>query len=753
MNTKFIYSVLKLVIIFFILIFSSCDVVKNIPNGKYLVDEVSLEIDNKNIKKAELSPFIRQEPNDPKFAVGIYDWVGDSKSWFKKTIGRMGQPPVIYEDRARRQSMNEMTIEMKNKGYLNAKVESVVDTVNKRAKIKYFVTSNEPYLINDYQININDFKIDSILERRNKRNRSIVKPGDIFDMYKLEEERNNVSSSLRNRGYYTTTTDNLHYLADTTLKSNQANVSLILKDGVELKPYKINKVSIYSGFDPLYRQNYHIKDSVIVKGINIYYDSTYFLRPKVIEGNIFVHPGQLFSAAQTTRTYSYLNALNCISRTNIEYEETTLNDSAYLNCKIYLTPGNIHGIQTGLEGTNKAGDLGIAANVTYTHHNIFNGSEVWGVKLRGAYEFVSGSTSKVLSHNFYEFGIGTTLGFPKTHIPFIGKFSRNKFRISSEYGMSFDIQQRPEYTRDFFNLSWKNRWENEAKTVNQTLNLIDINYVIMPWMSDEFRDYLNEDVNSLTRYSYENVFTAGIGYNIIFTNKNTGRFTQRLHTLRLGMETSGNFLYEVFKWSKAQKSETGQYNIFGNPFAQYMKGDIDFSQTQRVSEKWSIAYHTGLGAAYPYGNSDILPFEKRYYGGGPNSVRGWNTRHLGPGSYNGDEGNPTTHVGDLKLELSMEYRYKLIKWLELAFFADAGNIWTLREYENQPGGMFSFSNFYKELAVGTGIGIRLDLSFLIIRIDGGKKVYDPALPEKNRWVLFDKFGGNSAAYLAIGYPF
>ena len=739
--------------------FSACDATKNIPQGQYLVSKVSLDVDTKDVNKGELSSYIRQQPNDP-IVVDIYNWSYGSNSWFKKLIGKLGKAPVIYDERSRIKSENDIRTEMHNHGYLNAEVTSSIDTLKKKASIHYNVVSHDPYKIRNFKIDIDNARIQRILdgtsENRSRRRRlpSELKEGAVFDLYNLQNNVSRISDFLGNRGYYTTTADNFHYLADTTVQNNQVDLTLILKDSVKLVPFRIRNVSVYSGYDPLNRRQFRVQDSIINDDVKIYYDSKHFIRSNVLRRNIIVKPGQYYSSMRSERTYNNFTELNCISRTSIKYEEVADADSAMLDCNIYLTPGNIHGIQAGLDGTNKAGDFGVAANVAYTHHNIFNGSEVFGVKLRGAYEFVSGSQSDLLTHNFYEFGIGFTLGFPQTKLtPMHLLFNKQDYKVTSEFGVSFDIQRRPEYTREFFNFNWKNKWNNMSRTISQSLTILDVNYVMMPWMSDDFRNYINQEDNSLTKYSYENVFTAGIGYNIIYTNNMSGRFGQRLHTIRGGIETSGNLLDAAFRWAKANKSDEGQYNILGNPFAQYVKGDIDYAQTRQISAKGTIAFHVGLGAAYPYGNSTVMPFEKRYYAGGPNSVRGWSTRYLGPGSYNQDVNNPSTHVGDLNFITSFEYRHKWIKWLELAAYVDAGNVWTLREYDNQPGGMFEFSDFYKEIALGTGIGVRLDLGFLIVRLDTGKKVYDPAKEEGKRWVLFDKFGGNSAFYLAIGYPF
>jgi len=758
----------SLLFLLFSLLLFSCSVTKLVPEDSYLVDKVSVHTDNKKVKSAELEPLILQKPNDPKFRLRLYSLAGTDSSWLSRFIRKLGTPPVLYSRQLTDRSSYEIHAELKNKGYLNNQVVAQIDTSRrKKARINYEVATGDPFLIDTFKVRVDNQRVDRILTRRMPR--TLLKPGTIFDMDIVETERKQVAQLLQNMGYYAANIDNLHYLADTTLQKNRVDLTMIFKDTTLMRPYYIKNVTVYSGYDPLDQKGFEVTDSLMHKGLTIYYDPSRFLKPDVIAQNLLIRPGGLYSERRTTRSYNYLNALGCLSRSSIQYEEVIENDTAFLNCNVFLTPGNIHGIQVGLDGTNKAGNLGIAANITYNHHNIFNGGETFNIRLRGAYEFVNESKGDVLTNNYYEFGIQTGLSFPKIHIPVLGERIRRRFNVNTQYEIGLTVQKRPEYTREFFNFAWRYYWENDRKTLNQTLSLIDINYVMMPWKADYFSDYLNQDNSSLTRFSYDNVFTAGIAYNAVFTNQASGRVRQRLYTLRFGAESSGNLLNALFSLTNAGKSDTEQYNILSNPFAQYLKGDVSYTQTFRLSTKNSIAWRALIGAAYPYGNSTIalkdesgniikrqaiLPFEKRYYSGGPNSVRGWSTRYLGPGSYSGDISNPAIHVGDLKLELNLEFRHKLIKWLELAAFTDAGNIWTLQKYPEQENGEFSWNRFYKEMAVGAGIGFRIDLSFLIIRVDGAKRVYDPAREEGKRWTfLKEGLKNNSGVYFAIGYPF
>jgi outer membrane protein assembly factor BamA len=736
-------------------------------------------MDDKGADKAVLLPYVQQKANSSKFGVGIFNLTNNDSNFIKKFIRKIGEPPVIFNNNLVNLSVDELSTEMKNLGYLHSTVSAQVDTTGKKAQVIYSIHNGEPYRIRNYtsvfsQLRTrqrtgnrqnNRLRPDSIRNPQSqRRNPSLIKEGAIFDLELLEKERMRVSNQLRNMGYYTFTEENLHWLADTTLRSNQVDLQMIFTDStIQNVPYTVERVNVYSGYDPLAKDDYKIVDSTEYKGIHIYYDSLRFLRPRVIAEKVMVQPGKLFRERQGESTFSLFQALNCMGRVDLQYAENNYPDSTLLNCHIYLTPGNNHSLQLGVEGTNKAGDIGFAVDGSYGNLNIFNGSEIFKLHLRGAYEFVSGSSGdNALTHNYYELGISPSLTYPKLHLPFIGSYMDDKFNSQTQYGLSYNVQRRPEYVRNFFNFNWKINWSSQRSMLSQSLSLLDINYVNMPWKSEQFQKYLNTEVDSLTKFSYANVFTAGIQYSLIYTNANVGRMRQNLYTIRFNAESSGNALGWIFDAAHAKKSASGQYDILGNPFAQYVKGEIDYAETFHLTSSAGLAFHAGIGVAYPYKNSSILPFEKRYYGGGPNNVRGWSTRTLGPGSYNfestntqpGTEDNPTNHVGDIHLILSAEYRFRLLPWLEPAVFVDAGNIWTIKDYPNQQNGLFQWNRFYKEIALGTGVGLRFDLNFLILRLDAGTQVHDPAQKEGDRLVLFKgNFFKKSVVYVAIGYPF
>lgn len=763
---------------------------KYVPDGQYLLEQVDIQIEGDSPSSTDLLPFVQQSPNGSKFGVKIYNSVSNDSTWLKRMIRKLGEEPVIFRKTLVGITETELAVQMKNLGYLNVEVSSQIDTLDKLAKVTYIVEPNEPYLIRNYEIKVPNPRAErrrraegenfggreqysrnreagktdtsdslSRFQRflgRANRNPILLKEGDLFNMNVLEQERQRVNRSMQNQGYYASNINNLHYWADTTLRSNQVDLTLGILDSTLIVPYTVNRVNVYSGYDPLNKRRFHTADSSVYKNIHIYWDKMNFLRPGVIASKVMVRPNSTYRITPRENTYNQLKTLKCVGRVDVNYEQGNYADSTLLDCNIYLSPGTIHSVQTGFEGTHKDGDFGLALDLTYGHLNIFNGSESFNVNLRAAYEFVNskGNSDSQLDNNYYEFGITPSLSFPEMHFPFVKKYMDGRFSTETQYSLGYNIQRRPSFTRNFFNFNWKYRWSAHRKNVSHYMSLLDVNYVNMPWKSESFQDYLTNHVDSLTKYSYENIFTAGINYGFNYGNSSKGKVRENLYTIRFNMETSGNVLNWLNKAWNGERNEAGQYTILGNPFAQYLKGDIDFTETFKLDNNNAIAFRAGLGLAYPLGNSKVLPFEKRYYGGGPNNVRGWSTRYLGPGSYNHDVSNPVIHVGDMRFITSLEYRLKVTSWLEPALFVDAGNIWTLKEYENQPGGQFKWDSFYKELAVGAGVGFRVDLSFLVVRLDFATRLVDPARQEGDRWVLFkEKFFPNSNWYLAIGYPF
>ena len=284
------------------------------------------------------------------------------------------------------------------------------------------------------------------------------------------------------------------------------------------------------------------------------------------------------------------------------------------------------------------------------------------------------------------------------------------------------------------------------------LDLLDLNYIYMPWISDTFREgYLDDvdNINSILRYNYEDLFIMKLGFGMSYNGGD--------EAFKLNVETAGNLLGGISSAIGGRRNAEGQYTLFNIAFAQYIKGDFDYTRLFAIDRNNSLAFHFGFGIAYPYGNSKVLPFEKRYFSGGANSVRGWSVRGLGPGGFKGTNGaiDFINQTGDMKLDINLELRSFLFWKVYGALFVDAGNIWTLRAYEEQPGGQFRFKDFYKQIAVSYGLGIRFNFDFFILRFDMGMKAINPAYSTKEEHyaLLHPDFSRDFAFHFAVGLPF
>lgn len=752
------------------LLFISCSATKKVPSGSYLLNKVKIDTDTKGISESDLKPYLRQKPNSSMFIFGkvklhAYNIPRNDSSWLNRQFLKFGEPPVLYSDRLTGLSMEQIRLKLANKGYLNAKVDTVVVKKDRKANVTYKVTGNEPYLVRSFKDSI--YPVDSTIYRilDMRRRLAVVKEGDIFDQEMLEKGRIAITSELRNSGYFNFSKEDIYFLADTTVGNHQVDLTLGLNSPADSplhSRYRFGEVIVNNGVSSTILQDstlHYLLDTVQFRNIKVVQERNEFMLPQAIYYNTFIRPRRIYSDQLVERTYSSLNRLGSVSQTAITLTPVVVNDTNFINANISIFPGNMHFMQFGIDGTNSAGDLGIAADATYEHKNILKGGETFRVKLNGAYEFIAASDSaSLIDKSYYEYGVEAFLSIPQLLLPWVMKQLRDQPSASTEFSLGANFQNRSEYLRQFFNLSSRLQWSRRRWQVNNVVEPIDITYVRMPWMSDKFRNaYMNDSINPILKASYEEQMIVRTAYNVTYTNVSSGRLPPRIpfHS-RAGVEVAGYLPRLLTAMGATRRNQSDREMLLGIPYAEYLKADFDFAPTYRWDDRNTLAGHFALGVAYPYGNSIVLPFEKRYYGGGANSVRGWSTRTLGPGTYNNDSlgYDFANKTGDIKLDMSLEYRRKLTTLFELAGFIDVGNVWTVKDYRSQPGGYFTWNSFYKELAAAYGLGLRLDLNFLLVRVDLGMKAHNPALPEGERWSLFTPhFRRDFAFHFAIGYPF
>ena len=767
-------GILYTILLYLALSLASCSATKFVPDGSYLLDEVKIHTDNKEIKPSDMRLYVRQNPNSKWFStiktqLYVYNWSGrDSTKWFNRFLRKIGDAPVIYNESDAIRSQEEIAKAVQNLGYMGASVKRTTKTKKKKLKLFYEITSGKPYIVRTLKYDISDKKIAEYL--RNDSTQSMLREGMLFDVNVLDAERQRITDYLLCNGYYKFNKDYITYTADTARNTHQVDLTLHLlpyKTYVGDTPkehfqYKINKINFITDYDVLQSSalsSIEINDSLHYNGFPIYYKDKLYLRPKVLVDNLRFASGDLYDERNVQKTYTYFGRLSALKYTNIRFFETQNGDSTQLNCYVMLTKSKHKSISFELEGTNSAGDLGAAASVSFQHRNLFRGSETFMVKFRGAYEAISGLQPGYKNHNYTEYGVETSINFPNFLFPFLTSDFKRRIKATTEFGLQYNYQLRPEFSRTIASASWSYKWIQKQK-IQHRIDLLDISYLYLPWISSQYQeDYINKDKdNYILKYNYENRLIVRMGYNYSYNSAggtlvNT-TITTNSYSIRAGFESAGNILYGISKMINMRKNKDGEYAILGIPYAQYLKGDFDFAKNIIIDHRNSLAFHAGIGIAVPYGNAKVVPFEKRYFSGGANSVRGWSVRNLGPGSFAGD-GNFMNQSGDIKLDASIEYRTRLFWKFRGAAFIDAGNIWTIREYENQPGGVFEFDKFYKQIAVAYGLGLRLDLDFFVLRFDGGMKAINPKYKKaKERYpIIHPRFSRDFAFHFAVGYPF
>ncbi|MDR1729320.1 MAG: BamA/TamA family outer membrane protein [Prevotellaceae bacterium] len=764
-------------IIFFLLmpaLFFSCSTTKYVPENKYLLNKVTIKTDNKKISSSDLEEYVQQMPNSnflflKKLSLKTYSLSGrDTSKWRNRFIRKIGDAPVIFSAQSMKGTEKQITQRLQNLGYLRAEVTSDTTFKKKKANVTYNVRSNAPYTIHRYNVEIKDSMILSMLESPRLRRTLNIQPGARFVPEDLDKSLQTLVNSMRNRGYYNLTKENFYFQVDSALNANQVDVKLKIRDtwdsrddsirhNVAFNRYRINDVTIISGydqFDPTIRSNFLHPDTVEYNGLKIVYGSHHFLRKNVLYYNNFLRPGNYYSDLALENTYSSLNSMGTVKQTNIYFREVHRPDTFLLNTFITLAPSNIYYWQLGVDGTNTGGDPGIAGYATFQNKNIFNGSETFRIRLNGGLESISSSGSNMLSNNYFQYGVDLSLTFPRILVPFIARRIREQPNSQTVFTAGLNWKNRPEYNQRFLNLDWIYRWSALRNRLNHTFHPYNVNYIATPWASDTFLTYLNRPENAVLRENYNGLFITRTTYSNVYTNRSLSRSQMEGYSIRTSLDIAGTLPYIISRLS-GTKGDDGTYKVFNIPFAQYFKVNADFARIFRLDYKNFVAFRVGLGLASPYLNSTLIPYEQRFYAGGPNSVRGWSTRTLGPGSYlPAGKNDFVNQTGDVRILFNLEYRLKTGTFLEYAAFFDAGNIWTIRDYEHQPGGFFKWNSFLKEMALAWGIGIRPNFKFILIRLDIGMKIYSPIPLDGKQWVITSpRLGRDFAYHFAIGYPF
>ena len=712
---------------------AGCSASKYVQEGEYILNKVEVKSDSAAYDAGALKQYVRQKEKPKLFSL------------FHNPFSKK---PVVYDTLQAQLSCRDLLTAMQNQGFLHAgvtlqteihgqeKTDSTAEKSRKKAPkvdVTYMLHPGEPFHIGKVEYDIEDKNIEQILKLDEPENQKL-KPGMRFTVDALDAERKRIANLLLNDGYFRFNKDFIQFSADTI--AGQKDIAVTLN----LLKYKANS-SAPETDHPRYEIrniNYLSNDSDRIH-----------LRHRVLLNATAMEEGKPYSASALQRTYNNFARLQAVKYTNISFKEVA--DSGKLDCNIQISTNKPSNISFQPEGTNTAGDLGAAASLTYTNRNLFRGSEQLSIELRGAYEAITGLEG-YQDQNYQEYSVEGKVVFPRFMAPFLSSSFRKRQTANSELSVSWDLQNRPEFHRRVFSTAWRYRWTEPRHHLAWRFDLLDLNYVYMPWISETFkRDYLDDvdNRNAILRYNYEDLFIMKIGFGLTYSDG--------VDAIRLNVESAGNLLSGFSKTLGFKINAQGQRTFLNIAYAQYAKFDFDYTRLIRFDDRNALALHADLGVAYPYGNSTVLPFEKRYFSGGANSVRGWGVRELGPGGYKGNDGRIDfiNQTGDLKFDLNAEYRTSLFWKFEGALFVDAGNIWTLRNYADQPNGQFKIDKFYKQIAAAYGMGIRLNFDYFILRFDMGMKAINPAYESGDEhWaIIHPKLSRDFAFHFAVGLPF
>lgn len=772
---KNIFALKLTTVIALVVIVSSCNPTKYIPDNESLLDKSEIKIDNNDIKKSDLSPYLKQTPNKrifgTRFHLGLYNLSNIEKErWPHGWLRNIGEEPVLFDPFAASKSAEQLENFLFYKGYFNAEVGTDYFSRKKKTNIVYDVRTKEPYGLRNIDYNVLDTTIMSLVFMDTLN--CLFEKGQVFDDDLITAERLRLERFIRDLGYYGFSRNDIEFKVDTTVGKKQIDIEYQVRKfrtyglnnreiAIPHRRYRVNNIYIYTDFDP--RGALAGADDYYSRLDTAEYNGYYFISAQekpfikydVILQSLYIKPQDLFQVTNMERSQAHLNSLKAFRLVKIRYaeqgdESENERGELYLDCIIQLTPVSLQSFTVELEGTNSAGNLGGAINFIYQHKSLFHGAEQLSLKLKGAYESLSEEISG--SKSTQEYGFEASLTLPKFLLPFLRKESFiRKYNPKTVLKAAYNYQKMPVYTRTVANATFGYHWRS-GNFRQHTVNPLQFNVVKLPFVDPEFEQKI--DTSSYLAYSYKDIFILGGNYTFVFNNQNIKK-SKDYWFLKFNGELAGNLLALGYKAANQPDGE-GSYQIFGQSFAQYVRGDVDIRYNYTLNNYSSVVYRAFIGVGFPYGNSRAIPFEKQFFGGGANGVRGWQVRSLGPGSYTPVDSSFFNQTADIKLEFNAEYRFKLFWRIEGALFVDAGNIWTFYEDEDRPGAQFMFDKFYKDLALGTGLGIRLDLNFVILRTDLGVKMRDPQLPDNPKWIMSRRslnFKDDFTISFSIGYPF
>ncbi len=745
-----------------VMLFSACNTLKYLPEGEKLYTGAHLKLKSegkvdggKKDLQYELEGVVSPTPNKQLFGIRTGLWLHykatkkPKSKLYQKLNKRYGEKPVLMSSVNPIRNEKILLNRLENNGYFGAQVSSQVKTKDKTGSVTYRLKVPEPYMLKSYIYLPDSSAIDSL---RNSLSKSVLKVGLQFDTDLLKKERTRIDKYLKDQGFYHFNESFLVFTMDTNhYKDKGYDLYLSVKKNtseIAVDRYKIKDITVYPDYsidesDTLYQDTSSRKGILFMQGESKF-------KPKHLEDYILINQGDYFSQEARLATTRRISSMGIFQYVSVRYNTDSLKADSVglLNANIQLSPYPKHSLRVEMQGVTKSNSFaGPALIVSYSNRNLFAGGEILQISGNSSYEtqIVNGSQRGLSS---FQFSLDNSLIIPRI-FPFKVKFKWGYSVPKTRFGLNMSFIDRVQYYRlNSFQLEYGFNW-NSNEYISQSINPIDLTYSDVSRTTAEFDSILAN--NTFLAQSFEDQFIPGLTYSFVY-NQLTKVEREHRYFFKSTIDISGNLLGLFQSGTNTE--------VLGLPYAQFIKADIDGRHYARVGRDSYWVSRLFVGWSRPYGNSSTLPYIKQYFSGGPNSIRAFKVRSLGPGSYNAASTGTSffDQSGDLKLEFNSEFRHPLVSLLKGALFFDAGNIWLVNTNSAIPGGKFT-RNWYRQIAMGFGYGLRLDIEFIVVRFDFATPLRTPYNNASERWIddvgvwKGRGFNNNVVVNFSIGYPF
>ena len=697
---------------------ASCSTTRVLGDGQYqLVRNEVKVLNDKKFDTGLLEPYIKQKPKMSP-SMYVYNWSRKENSLWHK----LGTAPVVYDADQVESSVSNMLRHLAYLGYYGSSVEPKIDVRRQRVRVIYEVNLGHRFKIADIRYVLpergtfaEDFNRDTV--------NITIRPGDWLSEEALEAETVRSSAYFRNLGYFSFNKNYFFFEADTLQEPGLAHLEM-----------RVDEHTRNENADAARElKKFHFGE------VNIYYPETLKINEKVLKNLNMVRPGNAYNEDVVSNTYGRLSSLGLFNAVNVGL---TPSGDDRVDCDINLSVSKLKGFKVNLEGSsNSIGLFGVSPQLSFFHRNIFKGGETLNLSFMGNFQFKPGSDIRST-----EFGVSTSVSIPRFLFLPDRLFSRTM--PHTDFSASYNYQDRPEYKRNIISFSYG--YTGSHKNLYYQLYPVQLGIVRIFSMDDDFFDTLIK--NPIMWNSYLDHFGLGMGTTLYYTTDASVNPQSSYHYARLQVNTAGNLLSAFNRWMK--EDEFHSRTIWDTAYSQFIRAELTLGKTWRFghNDEQAIATRLLAGAGYGYGNSSALPFEQQFYSGGANSLRGWQARSVGPGR---SEANDffviPNQTGDVKLEANVEYRFNMFWKLYGALFIDAGNIWVLDDYATDQ--QFRWDNIGPSIAADWGFGLRVDLNFILVRLDTGFITRDPSRSQP--WTGPDQWfrRGGYAIHFGVGYPF